>query len=86
MLILLNPLLLLFLKHLPSHLDDATKKKLEKDNKLIRSYLLNNMAYPLFDLFVNFKSAKLMWTKLDAKYGSDNAGKRKYVVGKWLQF
>ena len=44
------------------------------------------MANPLFELFFNFKSVKLIWTKLDAKYGSDDAGKKKYVVGKWLQF
>ena len=67
-------------------LDETVKKKLEKDNKLARSYLLNNMSNPLFDLFVNSKSAKIIWTKLEAKYGSDDAGKRKYVVGKWLQF
>jgi len=64
-------------------LNKSTKKKLEKDNKLARSYLLNNMSNPLFDLFVNFKSAKIIWTKLEAKYGSDDAGKRKYVIGKW---
>ena len=67
-------------------LDEATKKKLEKDNKLAHSYLLNNMSNPLFDLFVIFKSAKIIWTKLEAKYGSDDAGKRKHVVRKWLQF
>ena len=64
-------------------LDDATKKKLEKDNKLIW-YLLNSVANPLFDLFVNFKFAKLIWTILEAKYGADDAEKRKYVIGKWL--
>jgi len=42
------------------------------------------MSNALLDLFVNFKSAKMIWTKLDAKYGSDD-GKKKYVVGKWLQ-
>ena len=67
-------------------LDDATKRKFEKDNKLARSYLLNNMSNPLFDLFVNFKSAKTIWTKLDAKYGLDDVGKKKYVISKWLQF
>jgi len=67
-------------------LDDTTKKKLEKDNKLTWSYLLNNMSNPLFDLFVNFKSVKIICTKLDAKYGSDDAGKKKYVIGKQLQF
>ena len=44
------------------------------------------MSNPLFDLFVNFKSTKIICTKLDTKYGSDNARKNKYVVGKWLQF
>jgi len=44
------------------------------------------MSNPLFNLFVIFKFAKIIWTKLEAKYGSDDAGKRKYVVGKWLQF
>jgi len=42
------------------------------------------MSNPLLDLFVNFKSAKIIWTILEAKYGSDDAKKRKYVVGKWL--
>ena len=61
-------------------------KKLEKDNKLAQSYLLNNMSNPLFDLFVNFKSTKIIWTKQEDKYGSDDARKRKYIIGKRLQF
>jgi len=44
------------------------------------------MSNPLFDLFVIFKSAKIIWTKLKAEYGSDDASKKKYVVRKWLQF
>ena len=67
-------------------LDEAAKKKLKKYNKLARTYLLKNMSNPLFDLFVKFKSAAIIWTKLKAKYGSDDAGKRKYVIDKWLQF
>jgi len=67
-------------------LDETARKKLEKDNKLARSYLLNNMSNPLFDLFVIFKSTKIISTKLEVKYGSHDVGKRKYVVGKWLQF
>jgi len=59
---------------------------MKKDNKLACSYPLNNMSNPLSDLFVNFKSAEIIWTKLEATYGLDDVGKRKYVVGKWLQF
>jgi len=58
----------------------------KKDKKLARSYLLNNMSNLLFDLFVIFKSTNIIWTKLEAKYGSDDAEKKKYVVKKWLQF
>jgi len=66
--------------------DDTSKKKLEKDNKFACSHLLNNISNPLFDLFVIFKFAKAIWTKLEAKYGSDDVGKKKYVFEKWLQF
>jgi len=76
MLILLDHLLLLFLKHLLSHFD-TTKKKLKMDNKLARCYLLNNMFNPLFNPFFNFKYAKLIWTKLNAKYGLDDDEKKK---------
>ena len=44
------------------------------------------MSNTLCDLFVNFKSANTIWTKLHAKYHLDDTGKKKYVVGKWLQF
>ena len=44
------------------------------------------MSNLLFDLFVIFKSTNIIWTKLEAKYGSDDAEKKKYVVKKWLQF
>ncbi|KAL0461374.1 UNVERIFIED_CONTAM: hypothetical protein Slati_0025000 [Sesamum latifolium] len=32
------------------------------------------------------KSANEIWNTLDTRYGGDDAGRKKYVVGKWLQF
>ncbi|XP_075088212.1 uncharacterized protein LOC142170251 [Nicotiana tabacum] len=66
--------------------DNAAKKKFEKDNKTVRGHLLNHMTNPLFDLFINFKSAKIIWDSLEKKYGVDDAGKKKYVVRKWIKF
>ncbi|XP_060183142.1 uncharacterized protein LOC132613103 [Lycium barbarum] len=66
--------------------DDAAKKKFEKDNKTVRGHLLNHMTNPLFDLFVTNKSAKEIWDSLEKKYGVDDAGKKKYVVGRWIKF
>nr|XP_009796253.1 PREDICTED: uncharacterized protein LOC104242843 [Nicotiana sylvestris] len=66
--------------------DDATKKKFEKDNKTVRGHLLNYMTNPLFDLFINYKSAEVIWDGLEKKYDVDDAGKKKNVVGKWIKF
>ncbi|KAL0461372.1 UNVERIFIED_CONTAM: hypothetical protein Slati_0024800 [Sesamum latifolium] len=67
-------------------LDDKAKKKFNRDNKTVRGHLLNHMNNSLFDLFVNYRSAKDIWTTLETRYGGEDAGRKKYVVGKWLQF
>lgn len=61
--------------------DNASKKKFKKDNKTVRGHLLNHMTNHLFNLFVTYKSAKEIWDSLEKKYGVDDAGKKKYVVG-----
>ncbi|KAA0055836.1 ty1-copia retrotransposon protein [Cucumis melo var. makuwa] len=61
-------------------------EKYAKDNKTVRGHLLNHMSDPMFDLFVVQKSAKDIWSTLESRYGGDDAGRKKYVVGKWLQF
>ena len=66
--------------------DVETMKKFEKDNKTVRGHLLNHMTNPLFDLFVIFKFAKIIWEKLQVRYGADDVGKKKYVVCAWLHF
>ncbi|XP_070046393.1 uncharacterized protein LOC142169572 [Nicotiana tabacum] len=66
--------------------DDTAKKKFEKDNKTVQGHLLNHMTNPLFDLFINYKSAKVIWDSLEKKYGADDAEKKKYVVRKWIKF
>ncbi|KAL0332841.1 UNVERIFIED_CONTAM: Retrovirus-related Pol polyprotein from transposon TNT 1-94 [Sesamum calycinum] len=62
------------------------KMKYDRDNKTLRGHLLNHMNNILFDLFLNQKSAKEIWNTLETRYGGDDAGRNKYVVGKWLQF
>ncbi|KAF3623945.1 putative B3 domain-containing transcription factor VRN1-like [Capsicum annuum] len=66
--------------------DDIAKMKFEKDNKTVRGHLLNYMTNHLFDLFVTYKSAKEICDSLEKKYGTDDAGKKKYVVGQWIKF
>jgi len=60
--------------------DEEIRKKFDKDNKTVRGHLLNHMSNPLFDLFVTFKFAKIIWEKSGVKYGVEDAKKKKYVV------
>ncbi|KAL0423070.1 UNVERIFIED_CONTAM: hypothetical protein Sradi_0841800 [Sesamum radiatum] len=69
-----------------SRREDELKAKYEKDNRTVRGHLLNYMTNTLFDLFVNHKSARTIWNTLESRYGGDDAGRKKYVAGKWLQF
>ncbi|KAK4383708.1 Retrovirus-related Pol polyprotein from transposon TNT 1-94 [Sesamum angolense] len=69
-----------------SRMEDELKAKYGKDNRTVRGHLLNYMTNTLFDLFVNHKSARTIWNTLESRYGGDDAGRKKYIVGKWLQF
>lgn len=40
--------------------DDETRKKFGKDDKIVRGHFLNHMVNPMFDLFVNFNSVKVI--------------------------
>ncbi|KAL0461238.1 UNVERIFIED_CONTAM: hypothetical protein Slati_0011400 [Sesamum latifolium] len=60
--------------------EDEAKQKCDRDNKIVRGRLLNHMNNSLFDLFVNYRSAKEIWTTLETRYGGDDAGRKKYVV------
>ncbi|XP_074302791.1 uncharacterized protein LOC141634910 [Silene latifolia] len=66
--------------------NEETIKKHDKDNKTAKFHLLTHMSNTLFDLFSVHKSAKTIWELLEKKYGADDAGKKKYVVGQWLGF
>ena len=60
--------------------------KCAKDNKTVRRHLLNHKSDPMFDVFVAKKSAKDIWIILESRYGGDDVGRKKHIVGKWLQF
>ncbi|XP_021737331.1 uncharacterized protein LOC110703861 [Chenopodium quinoa] len=66
--------------------NESEIKKFERDKKLVRGHLLNHMKNNIFDLYIKFKSAKEIWVSLEKKYGADDAGKKKYVTGNWLNF
>jgi len=73
-------------KDKPITIDEEIMKKFEKDNKTVMALLLKHMINPILDLFVTFRSTEIICEKLEVKYGADDAGGKKYLVAKWLQF
>ncbi|XP_074569683.1 uncharacterized protein LOC141826336 [Curcuma longa] len=53
---------------------------------LCRNYILNCLADALYNVYCTKKSAKELWESLDLKYRTEDAGAKKFVVGRFLDF
>ncbi|CAM8973000.1 unnamed protein product [Rhodiola kirilowii] len=53
---------------------------------LYRNYVLNNLNDVLYKMYYTKSSAKELWESLDRKYRTENAGSKKYIVGRFLEF
>ena len=53
---------------------------------LCRNYLLNGLDNTLYNVYYAFNSARELWESLDKKYKTEDAGLKKFVVGKFLDY
>ncbi|KAL6334035.1 hypothetical protein AAG906_000090 [Vitis piasezkii] len=53
---------------------------------LCRNYVLNGLDNTLYNVYCSLKTAKELWDSLDKKYKTENAGMKKFIVGKFLDF
>ena len=53
---------------------------------LCRNYILNGLDNALYNVYTPFKTAKDLWESLEKKYKTEDAGLKKFVVGKFLDF
>ncbi|XP_038693052.1 uncharacterized protein LOC119990973 [Tripterygium wilfordii] len=61
--------------------------QLWKDNEyLCRNYILNGLVDDLYNVYSNISSAKELWDSLEKKYEIEDAGTKKFVVNKFLDF
>ena len=51
---------------------------------LCRNYLLNGLDNTLYNVYCAFNTARELWESLDKKYKTEDAGLKKFVVGKFL--
>ena len=53
---------------------------------LCRNYLLNGLVNTLYNVYCAFNTTRELWESLDKKYKTENAGLKKFVVGKFLDY
>ena len=50
------------------------------------NYLLNGLDNTLYNVYCAFNTARKLWESLDKKYKTEDAGLKKFVVGKFLDY
>ena len=53
---------------------------------LCRNYILNGLDNTLYNVYCSLKTAKELWDSLDKKYKTEDAGMKKFVVGRFLDY
>ena len=53
---------------------------------LCRNYILNRQGNNLYDIYSSYKTAKEVWEMLEKKYKTEDAGAKKFVIGKFLKY
>lgn len=59
---------------------------LEDHNRTCRGHIIRHLSEKLFDIYVNYDSAKEVWNNLKKRYGAEDEGKKQYVTSKWNSF
>lgn len=53
-------------------------------NRFYKYFILNTLTNKIYDVYCKMKHAKNIWNALAEKYTIEDAGSRKYAVGKFL--
>ena len=53
---------------------------------LCRNYILNGLDNVLYNVYCTIETSKELWESLEKKYKTEDAGSKKFVVGKFLEY
>ena len=62
------------------------RQKWENDNYICLEHILNGLSDSLFDVYQNVESATELWDNLEAKYMSEDASSKKFLVGNFFGY
>ena len=58
----------------------------EHSDFLCKNYILNGLDNTLYNVYNPIKTARELWESLDRKYKTEDAGMKKFVVGRFLDY
>ncbi|RVX19271.1 hypothetical protein CK203_008677 [Vitis vinifera] len=61
-------------------------KAWKHSNFLCRNYIINGLVDFLYNVYSSFTTARGLWEALEKKYKTEDAGTKKFIVGKFLDF
>ncbi|XP_028079653.1 uncharacterized protein LOC114281407 [Camellia sinensis] len=64
----------------------ATVEAWKHSDFLCRNYILNGLDNTLYNVYSPLQTARELWESLDKKYKTEDAGIKKYVVGRFLEY
>ncbi|KAK2997465.1 hypothetical protein RJ639_025631 [Escallonia herrerae] len=67
----------------PYHITMATSETIPESGP---NYILNGLDNALYNVYSPMVNAKALWESLERKYKTEDAGSKKFVVGKFLDF
>ena len=53
---------------------------------ICKNYILNGLDNSLYNVYCTVATSKELWTVLDRKYKTEDAGMKKFIAGKFLDF
>ncbi|KAL2486766.1 zinc knuckle (CCHC-type) family protein [Abeliophyllum distichum] len=53
---------------------------------LCQNYVMNGLTDSLYNVYTTMKTAKELWESLDRKYKTKDAGAKKFIVGRFLDY
>ncbi|GJV58683.1 hypothetical protein Tco_1464783 [Tanacetum coccineum] len=62
------------------------RNKWDNDEYVCRGLILKGMFDPLFDIYQNVKSRKELWDSLEAKYLTEDAPSKKFLVCNFINY
>ncbi|XP_038979855.1 uncharacterized protein LOC120109980 [Phoenix dactylifera] len=66
--------------------DEAVVEAWNKSDFLCKNYILNGLDNTLYNVYSPMKTAKELWESLDKKYKAEDAGLKKFIVGRFLEY